>query len=88
MGLHIDTIHGMNPLHMLTMNPHTPADSISALLNSNIEAIFCLDVQQKTLLEYARDHNVSGLVGMIAGLCNHRNSSILVELDTNNENAL
>eukprot|EP01083_Nonionella_stella_P241314 842807_1 len=43
-GLHVDTIYSMTPLYMLTMNPHAPTDSITALLNSNIEVIFCLDV--------------------------------------------
>ena len=62
----------MTPLHILTTNPHSPADSIAALLDSNMEAVFSLDNQQKTPLDYARDYNVGGLVGMIVGLCNYR----------------
>ena len=69
----VDTIH-MTSLHMISMHPHAPTDTITALLNFNIEAVFCLDEQQKTPLDYARDYNVGGLVGMINGLCNHRNS--------------
>ena len=35
-----DTIHDMTPLHTLTTNPNAPADSIAALLDSNMEAVF------------------------------------------------
>ena len=71
------------------MNPYAPADTIAALFNFNIQAVFCADNQQKTPLDYARDYNVGGLIRIINGLCNHRNSSLLlVESDnTNNENA-
>uniref|UniRef100_A0A7S3VG25 Uncharacterized protein n=1 Tax=Chaetoceros debilis TaxID=122233 RepID=A0A7S3VG25_9STRA len=88
-ALAIDPYHGMTPLHILSMNPHAPADTIAALFNSNIQTVFCADNQQKTPLEYARDYNVGGLIQMINCLCNHRNSSLLlVESDnTNNENA-
>jgi len=74
-ALQTDATYGMTPLHMLAMNPHAPADSISTLLNSNQEAVFSLDNEEKTPLDYARDYNVGGLVGMITGLCNQRNSS-------------
>ena len=74
-ALQTDGNYGMTPLHMLAMNPHAPADSISTLLNSNQEAVFSLDNEEKTPLDYARDYNVGGLVGMITGLCNQRNSS-------------
>ena len=86
-ALAIDPYHGMNPLHILSMNPHAPADAIAALFDSNIQTVFCADNQQKTPLEYARDCNVGGLIQIINGLCNHRNSSIPVELsDMNSEN--
>ena len=86
-ALAIDPYHGMTPLHILSMNPHAPADAIAALFNSNIQTVFCADNQQKTPLEYARDYNVGGLIRIINGLCNHRNSSIPVELsDMNSEN--
>ena len=83
--LQISPIHGMNPLHMLTMTPHAPADTISALVDSNTVAVFCLDNKEQSPLEYARDCYVGGLVGMIVGLCNQRNSSILVESKRNIE---
>ena len=68
------------------MNPHAPANAIAVLLNSNMEAVFCVDNQQKTPLEYAREHNVGGLIGIINSLCSHRNSLIPLELsDTNRE---
>merc|ERR1711865_258213 len=89
-ALAIDTIHGMTPLHILSMNHHAPADTIAALFNFNIQTIFCADNQQKTPLEYARDYNVGGLIQIINGLCNHRNSSLLLvesSDNTNNENA-
>ena len=87
-ALRIETINDMTCLHMLTMNPNAPADAISALFDFNMEAFFCVDNQQKIPLEYARDYNVGGLIGMIAGLCNHRNASVLDELDTSEENAM
>ena len=84
--LAIDLTHDMTPLHVLAMNPFALADCLTALHYSRMEAIFRLDNNQKTPLDYARDHNVSGLVGMIVGLCNHRSSSIaLVERDAKNE---
>eukprot|EP00554_Chaetoceros_debilis_P000088 CAMPEP_0194095714 /NCGR_PEP_ID=MMETSP0149-20130528/56970_1 /TAXON_ID=122233 /ORGANISM="Chaetoceros debilis, Strain MM31A-1" /LENGTH=309 /DNA_ID=CAMNT_0038781667 /DNA_START=86 /DNA_END=1015 /DNA_ORIENTATION=+ len=72
----IDTTHSMTPLHVLSMNPHAPSDAIASLLHSNIQADIWEDTEQKTPLDYARDHNVGGLVEMINGLCSHRNSSI------------
>jgi hypothetical protein len=42
----IDTVHGVSPLHILAMNPHAPADAFAALINDNMEAIFCLDNMQ------------------------------------------
>ena len=71
----IDTIHGMTPLHMLSMNPHSPADEISALLDVDMEVAFRLDNQGKFSLDYARDCNVGGLVALVNGLCNHRNAA-------------
>uniref|UniRef100_A0A7S3VGD5 Leucine-rich repeat domain-containing protein n=1 Tax=Chaetoceros debilis TaxID=122233 RepID=A0A7S3VGD5_9STRA len=68
----IDIFHQMTPLHMITMNPHAPAHAISALLESNIGGGFCLDFYDKTPLDYARDYNVDGLIGMISSLCMHR----------------
>ena len=87
-ALQIDAIHGMTPLHMLSMNPHAPADAIASLLNSNMQAVFCADNQQKNPLQYARDYNIGGLVEMINSLCSHRNSSIVgVEADASIENS-
>lgn len=74
-ALQTDTIHGMNPLHILAMNPNAPADAISALLNANMEAAFCQDNQGKMPLDYAGEYNVDGLVGMITVLCNHRRAA-------------
>eukprot|EP01083_Nonionella_stella_P047353 126735_1 len=86
-ALQIDTVHGMTPLHILTMNPHAPADAIAALLTSNMEAVFFLETsQQKTPLEYARDYNVDGLIAMIAVLCNHKNSPIAIEVNMRADN--
>ena len=41
--LQIDPIHAMTALHMLTMNPYAPADTISSLLDCNMEEVFFLD---------------------------------------------
>ena len=87
-ALHIDTIHDMTPLYMLTMNPHAPVDAIAALLNVDMQSLFYVDNQRNTPLENAREYNVAGLVGMIDGLCNHRKPSIPVYKvsDTDHEN--
>ena len=61
------------------MNPFAPDDTIAALLNSNMEAMMCLDSQQKNPLEHARDYNFDGLMTMIVALCSIRKSSILLE---------
>ena len=68
-ALQIDMTHGMTPLHMLTMNPHASADTITSLLDSNMEASFCSDNQKKAQLDYERDYNFGGLLAMITGLC-------------------
>ena len=39
-ALAIDPFHGMTPLHIISMNPHAPADAIAALLAVNTEAVF------------------------------------------------
>ena len=82
-ALAIDPHHGMTPLHMLTMNPHAPADAIAALFNSNMYAIFCA---AKDSLRICKILQCWGLVGMITSFCNYRNSSILVKSDTDQEN--
>ena len=74
-ALAIDAIHGMTPLHMLSMNPHAPANAVAALLDVNVEVAFRLDNQGRMSLDYARDYNVGGLISMIGGLCNHRQSA-------------
>ena len=74
--LTIDAIHGMTPLHMLSMNPHAPADAAAVLLNVNMAVAFRMDNQGKTPIDYARDYNVGGLIVMIGSLCNHRHSSV------------
>jgi len=71
----IDPHHGMNPLHMLSMNPHAPSDAIAALLDVKADNAFGLDNQGKMPLDYARDYNVNGLIAMIKGLCNHRHGA-------------
>ena len=57
----------------------TPSTNIC---DANTEAVFCIDNQQKTALEYAREYNVGGLVAMMTDLCNHKeSSSIPVEVE-------
>ena len=51
----IDSYHGMTPLHMLSMNSHAPAGTMSVLLDVNVEFAFCLDNERKISLDYARD---------------------------------
>ena len=52
----IESIHGMTPLHMLSMNPHAPADTVAALLDVNKEVAFRLDSQKKTTFDYGREY--------------------------------
>ena len=54
-ALAIDTIHGMTPLHMLSMNPHASADAMTALLDVDMEVVFRLDNQGKISLDHARN---------------------------------
>ena len=51
------------------------------------EAVFCPDKEKMSPLDNVRDFNVGGFVGIIAGLCNHKNSTILVQLDASDESA-
>ena len=44
-------IHGLTPFHMLSMNPHAPADAIAALFESNTEATFREDNKGKPPLD-------------------------------------
>ena len=69
-----DPHHGMIPLHILSMNPHAPADAIAALHNVNVEIALCVDNQGKIPLDYAIEYNVGGLIALISGLCSVRNS--------------
>jgi hypothetical protein len=54
-ALAIDRVHGMAPLrvHMLSANPHAPADAVAAFLYVNVEVAFRLDNRENTLLDYA-----------------------------------
>uniref|UniRef100_A0A7S3QFS8 Leucine-rich repeat domain-containing protein n=1 Tax=Chaetoceros debilis TaxID=122233 RepID=A0A7S3QFS8_9STRA len=74
-ALSIDPYHGMTPMHMLTTNPNAPAETIAALLDVNVEVAFCADNEGNISLDYARDYNIGGLVGIINGLCNHRHAA-------------
>ena len=85
-ALVIDANHGMTPLHMLAMHHHALDDAIAALLDINLEVAFRMDRKGKMSLDYARDCNVSGLIGMIKSLYNYKNSSIPVESDTDRGN--
>ena len=73
-ALAIDTIHGMTPLHMLSMNPYAPAESIAALLKPDKAAAFCLDNTDKSPLDYVKAYNADGLVAIINTLCIHKDS--------------
>ena len=73
-ALAVDPHHGMPPLHMLSMNPNAPVNSIIALLNANMAAAFCLDNKDKNPLDYAIAYNADGLVAMTHALCIHKHS--------------
>ena len=74
-ALTVDPYHGMTPLHVLTMNPHAPADAIAALFESNTEAAFLRDNKRNTPLDYAKEYNVDGFASMMSILCIHRTST-------------
>ena len=63
----IDDIHGMTPLHMLSMNPHAPKNALAGnLLHANMEAAFWKDKQGKTPLDYVCEYICLGTVAVIA----------------------
>jgi hypothetical protein len=70
-ALQIDPYHGMTPLHMLSMNPHAPADTIYALLNANTNAVHVEDNQGRTPLYYALHFNPCALARMFSCLREH-----------------
>lgn len=48
-ALVIDKIHGVTPLHILSINPHDSADTIATIFNSNMEAIhICFVLRDQT----------------------------------------
>ena len=73
-ALAIDTIHGMTPLHILSMNPHAPPDAILTLLKANINAANVGDNRGKTPLYYALYHNPFAFVRMYSYLREHTNT--------------
>eukprot|EP01083_Nonionella_stella_P069796 186301_1 len=73
-ALQIDTVHGMNPLHMLCMNPHASADAILALLKTNINAASIRDHEGKNPLYYALYYNPCAFVRMYSYLRKHINT--------------
>ena len=70
----VDSFHNMTPLHVLSMNPHASGETIATLLETNKGVAFCLDTQRNSPLDYAREHNAAGLVGMVNGLCIYERS--------------
>ncbi len=62
----------MTTLHILTRNPLAPPETITALLDVNVEVAFCFGNWEKIPLEYAKDYKIGGLIGMISGVCNPR----------------
>jgi len=75
-ALAIDTIHGMTPLHILSMNPHAPADTILTLLKTNINAANVGDNRGKTPLYYALYYNPCAFVRMYSYLHEHNTNTI------------
>jgi len=70
-ALAIDSIHGMTPLHILSMNPHTPVDTILTLLEANINVANVEDNRGKTSLFYALHYNPCAFVRMYSYLREH-----------------
>eukprot|EP01083_Nonionella_stella_P274970 933809_1 len=80
-AVQIDPYHGMTPLHMLAVNPHAPADTLTGTLlfhgsgNANtihMDTVFVEDNQGNTPIDYARQYNVPGLLKMVEMLCMNR----------------
>ncbi len=56
----------MTLLHILTMNPHTTLDTIIACYNINPDATIAEGSEITTPMEeYARTHNIEGLIVMV-----------------------
>jgi hypothetical protein len=70
-ALAIDPHNGMTPLHMLSMNPHAPADTILTLLKANINAASVRDQEGETPLYYALHCNPRAFVRMYSFLREH-----------------
>jgi hypothetical protein len=68
-GIH--KITGMTPLHMLSMNPHAPADTILTLFEANVNAANVEDNRGRTPLYYALYYNPCAFVRMYSFLREH-----------------
>eukprot|EP01083_Nonionella_stella_P109326 318633_1 len=71
------TLHGMTPLHILSMNPHSTADAILTLLKADINAASVKDHEGKTPLYYVLYYNPCAFVRMYSYLRDHTNTNTI-----------
>ena len=60
-----DTISGMIPLHILSLNPYATSKEIKFLLNIDHETAFHKDINNNSPIDYATQFNFSALVTMM-----------------------
>ena len=49
---HFTNYDGMNPLHLLAMNPYATPETIVFCVNANVIALFAKDERGKTPIDY------------------------------------
>ena len=67
-----DTISGMTPLHILSLNPYATNKEIKFLLDIDHETAFHKDINNNSPIDYATQFNFSALVTMMELLSHNR----------------
>lgn len=67
---------GMNGLHILAMNPHTPPEAILLCYHISPNDAIVLDGARFNAIDYAGKYNVEGLISLMEAVCMHRNSNM------------
>jgi hypothetical protein len=73
----VEPYNNTNPLHMLAMNPHAPESAFAFLYELWKEGALQKDYHWTNPIEYARLHNVRGMLTMVRCLCLHRCATVV-----------
>ncbi len=60
--------YGMSALHILALNPHASTEAVLSCFDANENAVFDEDDEGYTPIDYARHHNVQGLLALLEAL--------------------